>query len=189
MSSDPTNGGTMDYGARDELHALAQRIIILRPKETSTKWSDTLVDQLQLLARNRVFWAREALGRFSREGARRYMTQTKKGMDTGGLTVTHQGAVIKRLPHATRSQAFAVRDDTGKSTGEYQQKVWDDYNVSWDEFVIMAEAYGQRLERQQIEYARLKFILALRDVYPQSTSPGEALRLAGIDPADMTVAI
>lgn len=85
----------------------------------------------------------------------------------------------------SKRRAASERDDDGVATGARQRVLWHEF--SWDQYTELADRNRREQERITDKVLIDNFILSVRDKHPDSLTPGEALRLEGLDPADFHI--
>jgi len=75
-----------------------------------------------------------------------------------------------------------------KFAGEraYQQPLW--WDLTWGDFAGYLANMEKRLARQEEKVEAFRFVSSLRAKYPETATPGEALRRDGIDPQSIDLA-
>jgi hypothetical protein len=68
----------------------------------------------------------------------------------------------------------------GKEVQVWQHSLW--WTLTWDEFEAMVRSYLAQGLRMQEQAAAWKEVLALRNQFPDTATPGEACERAGLDP-------
>jgi hypothetical protein len=76
--------------------------------------------------------------------------------------------------------SVASRDETGAKVGLEQLAMWTE--IPWDQFDAWAQTQFHLASSLTFKNRGLRRILRLRDQFPNSATPGEACRLANIDP-------
>lgn len=92
--------------------------------------------------------------------------------------VGYHGGVVQMPSHI----GVSARSANGKRRNHQQRRLW--WEASWDEYIEWVN--GQRILAAQmgVKVAALDGILALREKYPDTVTPGQACERAGIDPRE-----
>lgn len=146
---------------------------------STTAGARLLIDRLDDLASAGETWAERVLAGMKHDGARRIMVAHAK-RDRGSVTVAYNGSTMAAtLPSRL---AVPVRSDDGTATGEYQYPLWT--ILTWDQFFGALRQQVDRAFQADIRLAAMQQVAALHDRFPETLTPGEACRIAGIDPRD-----
>lgn len=85
---------------------------------------------------------------------------------------------------------LAVRDidqATGKATGHYQYRLW--YDLPWPQFDLAVDERAQQRDILGQQVAAFREVQRLRDRFPSSQTPGDALRSNGVEPDSLHLAM
>lgn len=153
--------------------------------DTASEIGQSVGRELGRLAINGVAWAHDALVALASQSLVHIAAHEIK-RDRATITFGWNGAVIKTDVPARL--AMKSRDVNGAPTREKprQYKLWKD--MLWDEFLDMVNGLRRQRDRLDAEVLAFLRVVELRNQYPQSQTPDEACRLAGIDPADFNIA-
>lgn len=115
------------------------------------------------------------------QGAYEFARERLKA-DRGSITWTRAGEIVSvSVPQRIASRT--IDPETGSPVGASQQRLWTE--MTWTEFEA---AIGKRIEqrdRLSLTIVAYRQIVSLRERFPATATPGEACRLAGIDPRDL----
>lgn len=139
-----------------------------------------IVDRLDMMASQGNEDASRAIKSLAADGVRSLVERCVKKQH-GAVKISGTGRIVS-IPARVGARA---RDEVGTLLKVYQQTLW--YEMSWDDFVAMIASRLQHIAELEDKVAAFQEIVKYRDMYPETQTPGEALRQAGIDPQSVNL--
>ncbi len=139
-----------------------------------------VIDELESLAASGEAWAEKALNLCLVDGVRD-MVRERTSEDRAAITVSRSG---KLLSIPTR---FGVRLHKRNKSNQriYQQPLW--WEVPWEVFDAIINSLAGQRDTISADITALSEVRELHKRFPDSKTPGEACRMAGIDPRQFKV--
>lgn len=165
---------------RDQVREILDRMVAEGDRSggpNTTTIARKLVLRLEESAREEKIFAQRAIQAFAIEGARQMIAKHLKD-EKGTVRIAHNGKIIS-LP--TRL-GIAATDVEGVVKQFYQQPLW--WEMTWEQFERKVADMQKQRDVLSGEVTALREIERLRERFPESLTPGEACRLAGIDPRE-----
>lgn len=144
----------------------------------SSEVTQDLISRLQLMASEGSGDAQRVLGALAADGVFSLVASRIKHQ-RGTIRVSSTGKLID-VPARVGARA---RDERGAQLRAFQQTLW--YEMSWDDFTAMIVSRIHHIEQLKDKVTAFQEVLSLREIYPESTTPGQALEMAGIDPSSI----
>lgn len=134
-----------------------------------------LVDRIESAAEGGSGDAVRLMRSLAQDGVQSRVSSRIKN-EHGTVRVSTTGKVVS-LPARVGSRA---QDTDGVKLRVFQQTLW--YELTWDAFIEMVTERRRQIAQLGDKVVGFEQVLPLRDQFPDTLTPGEALERAGIDP-------
>lgn len=165
---------------REWLETEVEEIITGQRSVRNAEVMQDIVDRLDLMAGQGDEDAVRAIRALAVDGVRSLVDRVVK-KQRSEVRIASTGKVVG-VPARVGARA---RDEDGVQLKAFQQTLW--YEMSWDDFTAMIASRLQHIAQLNDKVTAFQEVLRYRDAYPDTSTPGEALERAGIDPSSVNL--